>query len=342
MNVQEYVDLKKFSTMRLGGKARWLAEAANDKDVQDLVLWARQKNAPVVMIGDGSNVIWRDEGFEGLVIVNRILGREVLQENANGAVVRVGAGEVWDDIVGWTVDKGLSGIEFLSLIPGKVGAAPVQNIGAYGKEISSVLMGVGAYDTKNDSFDTVLASGSGFSYRDSRFKSTDRGRFLITSVTMRLFNTKPEPPFYASLTDYLNEHGITDFTPAAIREAVTAIRKGKLPDPTQVANNGSFFINPVIGQSKLEQIRQKYPDAVSWPASEGKTKISAGWMIEKAGFKGYHDQLTGMGVWPNSALIVINEHAKTTADLLAFKQKIVDKIKTEFDIELVQEPEILP
>lgn len=342
MNVQEYVDLKKYTTMRLGGEARWLAEATNDKDVQDLVLWVREKNAPFLMIGEGSNIIWRDEGFGGLIIVNRILGREVLQEDASGAVVRVGAGEIWDDIVKWTVEKGLSGIEFLSLIPGRVGAAPVQNIGAYGKELSSVLMGAGAYDTKNDSFDTVLASGSGFSYRDSRFKSGERGRFLITSITMQLSKAKPEPPFYASLINYLNEHDVTDFTPAAIREAVVAIRKGKLPDPTQVANNGSFFINPVIDQAKLEQIRQKYPDTVSWPASDGKAKISAGWMIEKVGFKGYHDRQTGMGTWPNSALIMVNERAKTTADLLVFKQKIVDKVKAEFGIELVQEPQLLP
>lgn len=343
MSIQEDVDLKGYSTMRLGGKAQWLAEAVSDKDVQDLVLWAQKKHVSVLMIGQGSNIVWRDEGFDGLVVVNRIMGREIISEAANGAIVRVGAGEIWDDVVGWTVEKGLSGIEFLSLIPGTTGAAPIQNIGAYGKEVSSVLVGVGTYDIKNDAFDTVLASDCGFSYRDSRFKSADKDRFLVTHITMRLSKTNPEPPFYESLQNYLSEYHISSFTPAVIRDAVINIRRDRLPDPSRVANNGSFFINPVIDLSKLEQIRQKYPDAISWPADDGNAKVSAGWLIEKAGFsKGYHDQQTGMGTWQNSALILVNEHAETTADLLEFKQKIVDQVKTEFDIELVQEPQLLP
>jgi UDP-N-acetylmuramate dehydrogenase len=342
MNVQENVDLKKYSTMRLGGQARWLAEANSDEDVQDLVLWAHEKNVPILMIGQGSNIIWRDEGFDGLVIVNRILGRKILNEDAVGAIVWVGAGESWDDVVKWTVEKGLSGIEFLSLIPGTAGAAPIQNIGAYGKEVSSVLKAVGTYDVKNDAFDTVMAGDCSFSYRDSRFKSVDRGRFLVTSITMQLSKTNPKLPFYESLENYLKDHDITDFTPDVIRRAIIDIRKNKLPDPTQVANNGSFFINPIIDQTTFEEIHQKDPSVINWPTKDGKVKVSAGWLIEKVGFKGYHDQQTGMGIWPNSALIMVNEHAEATADLLAFKQKIVDEVKAEFGVELVQEPELLP
>jgi UDP-N-acetylmuramate dehydrogenase len=160
---------------------------------------------------------------------------------------------------------------------------------------------------------------------------------------MQLTKINPEPPFYESLAGYLKEYNVTDFTPAAIRDAIIAIRKGKLPNPAEVANNGSFFINPVIDQMTFEKIRQKYPDLISWPADEGKVKVSAGWLIKKAGFgNGYHDQQTGMGTWPSSALIMVNEYAQHTTDLLTFKQKIVDKVKAEFGIELVQEPEILP
>jgi UDP-N-acetylmuramate dehydrogenase len=343
MNIQENIDLKKHSTMRLGGQARWLAEASADKDVQDLVLWAQEKNIPLLMIGQGSNIIWREEGFDGLVIVNRILGREIMSEDSNSAIVQVGGGEVWDDVVGWTVETGLSGIEFLSLIPGTAGAAPIQNIGAYGKEIASVLKEVGTYDIKNGSFDTVLASDCGFSYRNSRFKTADRDRFLVTSITMQLAKTNPAPPFYESLQNYLKEHDINNFTPAIIRDAIVDIRRSKLPDPVRVANNGSFFINPIIEQAKFEKICQKYPDAISWPANSGQVRMSAGWMIEKAGFaKGYHDQQTGMGTWQNSALIMINERAGHTADLLVFKQKIINGVKAEFDIDLVQEPLLLP
>lgn len=328
--------------MRLGGRARWLAEANTEESVRELVDWARSQNVAYLMIGQGSNIVWRDEGFKGLIIVNRITGREVLEGNELSTLIRVGGGENWDEVVAWSVEKGWSGIEFLSRIPGTAGAAPVQNIGAYGAEIAQTLVSVGVFDSKTDAFETILGQSCGFSYRTSRFKTTDKGRFMILSVTLRLNKKLPTPPFYESLTKYFEEHHITEFTPATIRQAVTAIRAIKLPDPSVVANNGSFFTNPIIEQSQLDQLKEHHPDLKGWPLTDGRVKLSAGWLVEKAGFKNIHDPQTGMATWPHSALVVINEHAQRTADLLAFKQKIVSKVQQLFGISLEQEPELLP
>ncbi len=342
MNVLENVDLRLYSTMHLGGRARYLAEAHHDTDVKELIDWAKQKKIPFIIIGQGSNIVWRDEGFPGLIIANKIKGIEILAEDEKSTTLRVGAGEIWDEVVAWSVNRSLSGIEFLSRIPGLAGAAPVQNIGAYGAELADVLTEVAVYDTQADTFETMLAEGCGFAYRTSRFKSRDKGRYVILSITLKLKKDNPKPPFYESLQNYLTSQGISEYTPQTIREAVTAIRKIKLPDPSVVPNNGSFFTNPVIDKAKFEELRQKYPDIKSWPTKNGRIKLSAGWMLEKAGFKAIHDQQTGMATWQNSALVLINEHAQKTADLLVFKQKILDKVQQMFGITLEQEPELLP
>ncbi|OGL34906.1 UDP-N-acetylenolpyruvoylglucosamine reductase [Candidatus Saccharibacteria bacterium RIFCSPHIGHO2_12_FULL_47_16b] len=342
MDIKENVDLSDYSTMRLGGKARYLAEADSETKIKDLVSWARQRSLLVVMIGEGSNIVWRDEGYEGLIIVNKIDGFKVISKDDKSLALKVGAGEIWDKLVEWSVKKNLTGIEFLSRIPGCVGAAPVQNIGAYGAELSNVLVELEAYDTNLGKFVTLANKDCAFAYRTSRFKTTDKGRFLITLITLRLTKAKPKPPFYESLQAYLDEHKIRDYTPKNIRQAVIEIRKIKLPDPSVVANNGSFFTNPIIISEQFEELKQKYPDIKGWPREDGRVKISAGWMIEQAGFKDVHDQETGMGIWWGSALVMINEHAKTTADLLAFKQKIVSKVYEMFGVMLEQEPELLP
>lgn len=342
VHIQENVSLKDHSTMRLGGTARYLAEAATDQEVQELVHWAKEHGVSFMMIGHGSNIVWRDEGYPGLLIVNRLSGREIISEDGESVLIRAAGGEKWDDLVAWTVEKNLSGIEFLSAIPGTVGAAPVQNIGAYGAELADTLEEVEAFDTKEDSFGGIAAEACAFSYRNSRFKSTDRGRFMILGICLRLHKKSPSPPFYESLQNYLDGHNVTDFTPASIREAVIAIRKIKLPDPSVVNNNGSFFTNPIISQGQFDELKQKYPEIKGWPASEGRVKVSAGWLVEQAGFRGVHDQVTGMATWEGSALVMVNENARHTSDLLEFRQKIIFKVDELFGIVLEQEPELLP
>jgi UDP-N-acetylmuramate dehydrogenase len=342
VKIQENVSLAQYSTMRLGGTARYAVEIKQIGDIPEAYGWAHNQNLPVIMIGRGSNVIWRDEGFSGLLLINRIMGREVLAEDSHAATVKLWSGENWDKCVEWTVDKKLSGLEYMSLIPGTVGAAPVQNVGAYGGELAYTLLELEAFDTRFNAFVKLQNHECNFAYRSSRFKTSDRGRFFITSITLTLRKTNPAPPFYESLQAYLDEHGIDKFTPKKVREAVIDIRRQKLPDPEKVANNGSFFTNPIIESAKFTELQALYPDIKGWQIKDGHIKIAAGWLVEKAGFKGVHDEQTGMATWQNQALVLVNEHARRTADLMAFRQKIIDKVQQMFGIKLEQEPEFLP
>jgi UDP-N-acetylmuramate dehydrogenase len=343
MNVYQNVSLKDYSTMRLGGSARYLGEITARMELLEALSWAQSRNLPVMMIGGGSNIVWRDEGFSGLVLVNKIAGYEAYEEDENNTYLTVGAGENWDSVVERSVAAGLTGIEALSLIPGTAGATPVQNVGAYGQEISQTLTTVEAFDIQSGDYVTIPSIDCNFSYRNSRFKTgDDRGRFYIVSLTLHLVKGNPQPPFYGAVQSYFDEHGITDYTPAALREAVVAIRSAKLPDPAVVNNNGSFFANPVISAEQYAQLVAEYPMVPHWEADGGKIKLSAAWLLEQAGFKDLHDPATGMATWPTQPLVLVNEKATKTADLLAFKDQIVEAVRQKFEIALEQEPELLP
>lgn len=341
MNIVQNASLAKYSTMRLGGTAAYLTDIHDRIELQEALAWAEQRGLPVLMIGGGSNIIWRDEGFPGLIMVNKIMRYEETNPDADNYYVTIGAGENWDEVVAKTVAKGAAELAPLSLIPGTAGATPIQNVGAYGQEIANVLLSVEAYDTHTKTFLNIPAAECAFGYRTSRFKTTDRGRFFITAVSFHLTHNPPKPPFYAALQRYFDENNIHDYTPQAIRDAVIAIRQSKLPDPAKVANNGSFFANPIVDEGTFAQLQADYPNIPHWATGTG-IKISAAWLLEQAGFKDLHDPQTGMGTWPAQPLVLVNEKATSTAQLLAFRQKIVDTVKTKFDIGLQQEPELLP
>jgi UDP-N-acetylmuramate dehydrogenase len=327
--------------MGLGGPAAYLVEVTSRAEVGEALRWAGEHKVPAVMIGEGSNVIWGDTGYPGLVMVDKILGYEAFEEDETNVYLTLGSGEPWDAVVALSVEAGLTGIEALSLIPGTVGATPVQNVGAYGQEISQTLTTVEAFDAQTGSFVTLPGGDCGFAYRTSRFKTTDRGRFYITSLVLHLTKGNPAPPFYSSVQAYFDEHSVTNYSPAALREAVIAIRTSKLPDPATVRNTGSFFANPIITDAQLVDLQSVFEPLPYWSV-DGGAKLSAAWLIDQAGFKDYHDTVTGMATWPKQSLVLINENAKTTADLLAFKQKIVEAVQAKFDITLEQEPELLP
>lgn len=328
--------------MQLGGTAAYAVGVRSRMDVAMACAWASKRNLPCLMIGSGSNIIWKDGSFNGLILVNQIKRFEMIQEDEANVYVNIGAGESWDDTVARCVDAGLTGIEALSFIPGTAGATPVQNVGAYGQEIANVLVSVEAYDTQTSNFLNIPVGECGFGYRTSRFKTTDRGRFYITGLTLHLTKGNPEPPFYASLQKFLDDNHVTHYTPQIIRDAVIAIRNSKLPDPRKIANNGSFFANPIIEEALFVQLVANYEDIPHWPAGAGRVKLSAAWLLDQAGFKDFHDPETGMATWSKQSLVMINEHAKSTADLLKFKQKMVDAVKAKFDVTLAQEPELLP
>ncbi len=340
MYILENVPLSTHSTMRLGGNAAYLTDISTRQEIAEAITWAEERQLPVMMIGDGSNIVWEDIGYPGLVLVNKIEGYELTGDYDDSQYITAGAGMNWDNFVAKTVEAGLSGVEFMSLIPGTVGATPVQNVGAYGGEVSNVITTIEAYDKEQKQFVTLRGSDCGFDYRTSIFKTTERGRYFIINVTFCLQKTAPQPPFYASLQSYFDEHKVTDITPAAIREAVIAIRSAKLPDPAVVANNGSFFANPIISNADALQLTADFPDAPHWQTAAG-VKVSAAWLIEKAGFKDRHDAETGMATWATQPLVLVNEHAESTAQLKAFKAKLVNTVQQKFGITLEQEPELI-
>lgn len=342
MRILKDVSLKLYSTMRLGGTADFVCEAKTKSDLVEAENWAEARSLPIRVIGSGSNIIWRDEGFKGLLVINKIRGFKNISEDDESATYQIGAGENWDLIVEQLVGLGLSGVECLSLIPGTVGATPIQNVGAYGQEISETLTELEAYDRMEKSFVKLASEQCAFGYRTSRFKTIDNGRFLISSVTLRLSKSAPSGPYYEALQKYLDDKKIANPTISQIRQAVIAIRSQKLPDPSKVANNGSFFANPVVPKNIYEQIKKKHKDVKAWEAGDNNYKISAAWMVEKAGFKGKLDPATGMTSWKDQALVLVNKRARTTQNLLDYQQKITDSVLEIFGVQLEREPELLP
>jgi UDP-N-acetylmuramate dehydrogenase len=342
MDIKQNVSLKEHSTMQLGGKAAYSTEVTSREELQEAIEWAEQKGVPVMTIGSGSNIVWRDEGYQGLILINKIMKFEEQPEDDENYYITVGSGEIWDSVVERTVAKGLTGIEALSLIPGTAGATPVQNVGAYGQEISQTLVSIEAYDKQTKQFVNIQNIDCAFGYRTSRFKTTDRGRYFITAITLHLRHGNPMPPFYGALQSYFDQNNITEYTPQTMRDAVITIRQSKMPDPAHVANNGSFFANPIIDEGALTDLQADYPDIPHWPMQGGKVKIPAAWLLEQAGFKNLHDPATGMATWHAQPLVLVNEKATSTAQLLEFKQHIVDTIKQKFNVTLQQEPELLP
>lgn len=347
-DIQQDVLLKDYSTMRLGGPARFLLEIHSVDDIQPALQWANKESIPVVVVGEGSNIVWQDGGFNGLVLVNKIRGITLSGSQKNRYELAVGAGEKWDEVVAFAVDHNLSGIETLSLIPGTAGAAPVQNIGAYGSEASDTIAWVDATEIATGKQHRFTNAECKFDYRRSRFNTTDNGLYIITKVGFLLKNASTiqnghaiKLPFYRDVALYLEEHGITKPTHGDIRTAVIAIRRAKLPDPEKIGNNGSFFKNPIVTSEQYAKLSAQFPGVPHWPMTEGYTKLAAGWLVEQAGFKGAQDKTTGMAVWPRQALVLINETAHHTADLLAFRNKIIAGVHAKFGVTLEQEPELL-
>lgn len=341
MKIESNVSLVNYSTMRLGGQAKYMATIASKEDLIEALNFANNNRLKTLMIGSGSNIVWKDEGFNGLLLVSQVRGFEIENEDDKGADILIGAGEIWDLVVDRTVSLGLSGIECLSLIPGTAGATPVQNVGAYGQEIAETLISLEAYDNQNKSFLTMLNKDCGFSYRNSCFKK-EPGRYFILSIRLHLNKGMITLPLYKALENYLSEKGISDLSPKTIREAVISIRQAKLPDPKIVNNCGSFFKNPIVSEDQFKALFNNYEDISYWKMKDGSVKLSAAWLIERAGFKDYTDKATGMCTWKGQPLILVNRSASSTSDLLSFRDKIISAVKDKFGVTLAQEPELLP
>ena len=346
MHIQKNVPLANYSTMRLGGNAKYLCNVTDKHELVNALDWAKDRKLHIKVIGGSSNIVWSDDGFDGLVIVNGITGFTI-SEDGNKSYVTIGAGENWDKVVAKTVRSGLSGIEALSLIPGTAGATPVQNVGAYGQEIADTLVSLEAYDTNYNNFVTLQNEDCQFGYRTSRFKvkdkdiDKDKGRFIIVSITLLLSRTNPRPPFYPDVAKYLRENNNGPVTPKVLRQAVKTIRTAKLPDPAKIGNNGSFFANPIISKAYFKKLVAQYPDIPNWPTKDKTVKVSAAWMIEHAGLKNYRDEKLGLALWHKQPLVIVNEKAIKTADLIEFRNYVAKVVFKKFGVDLEQEPEMI-
>lgn len=328
MKIYENVPISTLTTMRLGGPARYVLEVEKKEDIPEAYNFAKEKNLPVFIIGGGANTIGRDEGYDGVLIKNIMKGITI-KDN----LVTAFGGEVWDDVVAFACERNLTGIEALSKIPGSAGAAPVQNIGAYGQDVSDTFVSAEVYDTKDGEFKTLNKSDMGFSYRKSILNTTEKGRYFVISISLQLQEGAMKRPFYNSIERYIESTGATDFSPQGIRKIVSLIRGDKLPDPKEHASSGSFFKNVYLDEAGAKAAEEK-----GYPVYRGHDglKINSGWLIEKAGFSG--ELIHGMRVNPKASLVLINESAKDYSDLAAARAEITDKVYQEFGYKLEQEP----
>jgi UDP-N-acetylmuramate dehydrogenase len=336
MDIHTNIPLKNFITMKIGGNARFMTEVRTADEVAEACRNAKKQSVPVFILGGGSNVVAKDTGFNGLIIRIRIPGFEVVGDDINSTTIRIGGGEDWDSVVKRVVDMRLSGIEAMSAIPGTAGAAPVQNMGAYGQETADTLQSLEAYDTETDAFVTLQNADCGFTYRDSIFRGSAKGRYAITFITLKLSKNLPRPPFYDSLQKYFDEKKITIFTQQTIRDAVIELRKNKLPDPKVLANSGSFFKNSIVESWQISDLRAIDPKIPLYDMGNDRFKVPTGWLIEKAGLKG--KLLHGMRIYDKNALVLVNESATSYNDLANARDEIIGTVRDKFRIQIEQEP----
>lgn len=330
---REGADLAPLSTFRLPARAERLVVL--DRAEQ---LGALNAEPPLLVLGGGSNSIFMGD-WPGTVLLNRLRGIQTEPLDANQVRVRAGAGESWHRLVRWCIDRGLHGLENLVLIPGSVGAAPMQNIGAYGVELAEILESVSAWDWRQHKAVEIAAADCGLAYRDSRFKSADHGRFLITAVSL-ILSRQFEPRLgYQSLREQLRIRQLDDPSPRQLAAAVMRLRRHRLPDPDRLPNAGSFFKNPVLDAAAAKSLLAEHPKLPYWRMNDGSVKLAAGWMIDQLGWRG--KRIGDAGVYQNHALVLVN-HGRATADQLReLIDRITSSVADEFAVGLEVEPNLI-
>ena len=331
------VDLTPFNTLALPGRAAAYLKVTDPRQLADDALPDSRR----FVLGSGSNLVLRGD-FDGLLLHMAIGGRRLLREDADAWYVEAGAGENWHQFVEWTLAQGWPGLENLALIPGSVGAAPIQNIGAYGAEVGDRIHALQVWDFKKRALITVDRKGCHFGYRDSVFKQHGwhaDGRMVIVSVVFRLPKAWQANCRYHDVAEELATRKITDPGPRDIAEAIVAIRQRKLPDPARLPNVGSFFQNPVVSRDKCAALLAIHPDMPRYPQIDGRTKLAAGWLIEQAGWKGR--DLGPVGMYEQQALVLVNRGGATGADVERTMQAVQDAVRDGFGVELIPEPVFL-
>lgn len=327
-------DLRELSTFRLPARADELLVLTELEQLSALPTDDR----PSLVLGGGSNTLFMND-WHGRVVLNRLRGISVQRLDADHSMVRAAAGESWHDLVRFCLDQGLYGLENLILIPGSVGAAPMQNIGAYGVELADCIEAVEVFEWESGRHQTLPAAACGFGYRDSHFRSRDAGQFLITAVQLKLHHSFTARADYASLADHLKQRGQANPTPRQLAAAVMRLRRHRLPDPARVANAGSFFHNPVVEADQAEALKRNCPELPVWPQDQGRMKLSAGWLIDQLGLRGF--RIGDAGVYAHHALVLVNHGQATAEQLSALIDHIQTAVHKQYGLRLTPEPTLI-
>ena len=337
--VQHNASLRRYNTFGVEARARWLVRVRAPAALPEVLARPEWAGAPLLVLGEGSNVLFRDD-YDGLVLKLDCQRVETLEGHAGLHRIRVESGRNWHGLVRWTLDHEIGGLQNLSLIPGSVGAAPVQNIGAYGVELDPLVEAVEAYDLERGAFVDLPRAACGFGYRTSRFREQGaRPQHLICAVRFALPADTPLVLHYPGVREQLASMGCDTPGPKELGEAICAIRRSKLPDPAVLGNAGSFFKNPVVPAAQAEAMKREHPGLPVYPAAPGSSKLAAAWLIEQCGLKGHRDGEAGIA--ESHALVLVNHGQATGAQLWSLAERVRDTVRKRFGIELEPEPTII-
>jgi UDP-N-acetylmuramate dehydrogenase len=337
MPFQQSVSLKKYNTFGLNEEADFFASFTNLQECIALIAEAKAKQLPIKILGGGSNVLLTNN-VHAAVLRNEIKGTKIISSTNDKTIVQCAAGESWHSFVLWTLDNNLQGFENLSLIPGTVGAAPMQNIGAYGVEIKDFFFELSALHIESGKVHTFNKTQCAFGYRESVFKRKLAQQYVILDVSFELNNTPQFNTSYGAITDVLNEDGITEITARAISNVVIKIRQSKLPNPAEIGNAGSFFKNPEIAEAHYLKLKTEYENMPYYPTKANFVKVPAGWLIENCGWKGFTEG--DIGVHAKQALVLVNYGNAKGEDIYNLSGRIIDSVQQKFDITLEREVNI--
>ena len=334
--ILENVNLREYTTFGVNATTRFFSTFTSNDELKALL--QSNRDTTKFILGGGSNVLFANN-LDALTLKNEIKGIEVVFQNSEEVVLKVGGGEVWHDFVIYCIENNYFGVENLSLIPGSVGACPIQNIGAYGVEVKHVIDKVEAIEITTGNLIQFTNEECKFGYRESIFKNTHKGKYIIVSVYFRLSKNGTINIQYGAIQEELTKKGILSPTLSDVSNAVISIRQSKLPNPKELGNAGSFFKNPVVAQSVFASIQNEFPEVPSFPAGEGYVKIPAGWLIEKSGWKG--KRKGNCGVHTNQALVLVNYGAASGNEILELSQDIMNDVFSKFSVSLEREVNIL-
>ncbi len=335
--ITENISLKHYNTFCIDALARAFATFTSVEELEE-ILNADNNFTNRLILGGGSNILLTKD-FDGLVLKNEVKGIEVVDEDADHFYVKAGAGEVWHHFVLHCLANEYAGVENLSLIPGNVGASPMQNIGAYGVEIKDVFHELQAYHVKDKAVQIFSSKDCQFGYRESVFKNIYKGQFVILSVTYKLYKKPKFNTSYGAIQQELENMGVKDLGIQAISQAVINIRSSKLPDWKLIGNAGSFFKNPTISNAQAQKLKETFPKMVSFPFGEEQTKLAAGWLIEQCGWKGFRKG--DAGCYDKQALVLVNYGSAKGADIYALSEEIVQSVQQKFGVTLEREVNII-